>query len=140
MKFLPAILLAGVLSSHSLYAGSLEFFHTIRSSQTHLAKAEPAAAKEVLVNWAKENPEASTNPTFCYQLFFVALEGLGDRKTARLMLQRLDRLVASGELDPQSAEYLSVTESWQRAIFFADSDLPRLAHKIMSRRLSRNSP
>jgi hypothetical protein len=114
------------------------FIRMIRESQIFLARAMPIEAEEQLIVWENSHPEIRRNPLFCYQRFFVALQGHGDRKTAKIMLDRMDALVESGELDPYSAEYQSVTEAWYRALQSADSDLPRLAHNIMSERLARN--
>jgi hypothetical protein len=110
----------------------------IRESQIFLARAMPNEAGEQLIIWDDSYPEARRHPLFCYQRFFVSLQGHGDRKTAKLMLDRMNALVERGELDPNSAEYQSVTEAWYRALQNTDSDLPRLAHNIMAERLARN--
>lgn len=115
-----------------------DLIRMIRESQIFLARAMPFEAHQQLIIWDDTYPEVRRDPLFCYQRFFVALEGHGDRKTAKLMLDRMNALVESGELDPYSAEYQSVTEAWYRALQSADSDLPRLAHNIMSERLARN--
>lgn len=108
----------------------------IRSSQNLLAKAEPEQAAAVLIQWEKQHPDAHRNPMFCYQQFFVALEGIGDRAVARQMLKCLTHLVQTGALSTNSAEYLAVTEARHHSLLSADSDLPRLAHLIMTERLA----
>ncbi|MEY3395164.1 MAG: hypothetical protein RL346_1400 [Verrucomicrobiota bacterium] len=113
-------------------------FEMIRESQIFLARAMPKEAEEQLIIWDKNHPEVRKDPLFCYQRFFVALQGHGDRKTAKLMLDRMNALVQSGKLDPYRAEYQSVTEAWYRGLQHADSDLPRRAHHIMSTRLASN--
>jgi len=138
MKRLSALF--WIFSLIPLAADSKEFVMMIRESQKYLARAQPLPAEAGLKEWELNHPDAHTNATFCYQRFFVALEGRGDRRTARRMLRHLDRLVAKGQLAPDSVEYLSVTEAWQRALFSNDSDLPRLAYRKMSARLSRNTP
>lgn len=110
----------------------------IRESQIYLARAMPVEAGQQLIIWDAQHPAARKHPLFCYQRFFVALQGHGDRKTAKLMLDRMNALVQSGELDPYSAEYQSVTEAWYRALQSSDADLPRLANNIMTERLARN--
>jgi len=119
---------------------SPEFIRMIRTSQDLLAQGEPQQAAAPLIQWEKVHPDANKNPTFCYQFFFVALEGTGDRATARRMLNCLTRLVENGTLKEDSSIYLAVTEAWYRALFFADSDLPRLAHKKMKQRLDLQNP
>ncbi len=130
------ICLFSLCSTMPLVAESREFFELMRKSQNLLAAAKPIEAEADLIKWEKERPEIRKNPMFCYQRFYVALEGLGDRDTARLMLRRLDLLVASGELSATSPIYRSVTQSWNKALFYADSELPRQAHQIMHTRLA----
>jgi len=89
-----------------------------------------------LIELERSRPEIRKEPLFCYQRFFVALEGRGDRATAKLMLQRLNYLVANDALEADSAIYRSVTETWYRSLVFTDSDLVRLAHKKMTERLA----
>ena len=140
MKRHFTILLLCLLPCGLCATESPEFIQMIRSSQHALAKAKPLQAEEALIQWEKAHPDVRSNPTFCYQRFFVALEGKGDRSTARQMLKRLTILVDKGALSANSAEYLSVTEAWYRALFFTDSDLRRLAHKKMTERLAQNTP
>lgn len=130
-----------VCSSAQNVAKSREFFELIRNSQTLLAEAKPNEAEEGLIRWENEHPEIRKNPMFCYQRFFVALEGRGDRETAKIMLSRLEALVTSGLLSAHSPIYRSVTQAWNKALFHADSDLPRQAYLIMQSRLtSQNLP
>jgi len=136
ISFLAGLLSVTLISVSLLHAQSDEFIQVIRLSQNHLAQAQPKEAEAVLVNWEQEHPECHADPLYCYQRFFVALEGSGDRKTARAMIQRMSLMVKNGSLSPQSPEYLSVTEAWGRSLFFATSDLPRLAHLIMTKRLA----
>ena len=116
-----------------------EWQQVVIESQVHLANAEPEKAEAGLIRLEREHPEVRSEPLFCYQRFFVALEGRGDRATARVMLRRLNHLVDAGALEADSAIYRSVTEAWHRALSFTDSELPRRAHRIMAARLSRNS-
>lgn len=111
----------------------------IRESQIHLANAEPEKAEAGLIALEKQHPEIRKEALFCYQRFFVALEGRGDRATAKVMLQRLNHLVETDALKPNSNIYLSVTEAWHRSLLFTDSDLIRRANKIMADRLNRNA-
>lgn len=110
----------------------------IHESQNFLAAAQPIQAQAVLLKLETDQPEIRKNPLFCYQRFFVALEGLGERPAADLMLKRLDHLVATGSLSATSPIYRSVTQAWNRALFFTDSELPRLAHIKMQTRLAMN--
>lgn len=111
----------------------------IVESQVHLANAEPEKAEAGLLRLERDHPEVRSEPLFCYQRFFVALEGRGDRTTAKLMLRRLDHLVGAESLEADSPIYHSVTQAWHRALSFTDSDLRRRAHKIMTERLKRNA-
>jgi hypothetical protein len=129
-----SILLAVCAQAQDL-AKSRDFFDLIRNSQNLLAEAKPIEAEEGLIRWETDHPEIRKNPMFCYQRFFIALEGRGDRETAKLMLSRLDALVSSGTLSANSSMYRSVTQAWNKALFHTDSDLPRQAHLIMQSRL-----
>ena len=133
----PVIFLSLFLlcSATSLRAEGREFFDFMVKNKNLLAAAKADEAYADLIQWQNEHPEVIKNPSFCYQLFFVALEGRGDRETARLMLQRLDHLVTNDKLSPSSAIYRSVTQAWYRALSHTDSDLPRQAHQIMQTRL-----
>jgi len=139
MNFQTFFVLACSLST-ALALEIPDWKQTIYQSQLHLAQAEPEKAEAGLIELERTRPEIRREPFFCYQRFFVALEGLGDRATAKLMLQRLNHLVASDALDANSTIYLSVTEAWHRALFHSDSDLIRLAHKKMTERLAHNTP
>jgi len=134
-------LLLSLASSAGNVIKSRELFDLIRRSQLLLAAAKPIEAEHELRRWETEHPEARKDAVFCYQRFFVALEGRGDRATAKLMLDRLDALVASGDLSASSSIYRSTTQAWYKALLHGDSDLPRQAHLIMQARLeSQSSP
>jgi hypothetical protein len=130
---------AATLPSTASAGDAIDWKKVIVESQVHLANAEPEMAEAGLDRLEREHPEIRSEPLFCYQRFFVALEGRGDRATAKLMLQRLDQLVDAGSLEADSPIYRSVTQAWHRALPFTDSDLRRRAHKIMSERLKRNA-
>jgi len=119
---------------------SHEFIQMIRISQNSLAQAQAAPAEVLLVEWENTHPEVRENPLFWYQRFFVALEGRGDRATARQMLDQLTRLVDAGSIPAESAEYLSVTEAWYRSLLASDSDLLRQANRKMTERISHHEP
>lgn len=120
-------------------AEDTEWIEAIRKSQVHLAQAEPEKAEAVLIELETNYPEIRKKPLFCYQRFYVALEGLGDRATARDMLRCLDALVEAEELQAHSSIYRSVTQSWHRALLSTDSDLIRLANRKMTDRLAKSS-
>jgi|AntRauTorckE6833_2_1112554.scaffolds.fasta_scaffold06153_3 hypothetical protein len=111
----------------------------IHESQTYLTHSEPEQAEATLLELERIYPEVRKEPLFCYQRFFVALEGRGDRATAKLMLERLNHLVAQGTLAADSPIYLSVTETWYHSLFATNSDLARLAHQKMTQRRERLS-
>jgi hypothetical protein len=126
--------LGGVLRGEE----SREFFDRMHRNTVLLAEARAVEARADLLAMEEEDPEVLDHPRFCYQRFFVELEGMGDRGAARRMLRRLDEMVASGKLERSSPRYRAVTEAWYRALFHADGDLPRQAHRIMQARLRAN--
>lgn len=117
---------------------STPFMEMIHASQYYFTVAKPDEAERILSAWDHNHPEARRSALFCYQRFFVALHGHGDRKKAKIMLDRLNALVKSGELDPYSVEYQSVTEGWYRFMQHTDADLPRIAHNMMAKRHMQN--
>ena len=109
----------------------------IHESQVFFAQCELQKAEASLIELERTFPEIRKEPLYIYQRFFIALEGRGDRATAKLMLERLNHLVAQGSLAADSSIYLSVTETWYHALFATNSDLARLAHQKMAPRRDR---
>ncbi len=109
-----------------------DWIDAIRESQALMALAKPQQADAVLDRIEEADPSIKRNPHFCYQRFFVALNGRSDRATARLMLQRLDALVAEGTLDPSSNIYRSVTEAWSRTLLLSDLELKAINRSRMA--------
>lgn len=108
---------------------SREVVDVVQHSQKLLGQGEYLQSEQALVELEKKNPEVKTSLLFCYQRFFVAIHGRGDRVVARDVFLRLTHLVAEGKIDPTKNEYLSVNQVWYQLLTSTDSDLPRIANQ-----------
>lgn len=115
------------------------FIDMIRTSQNLMAEGKSEAAEAPLLEWEKNHSEVRASLTFCYQRFFVALEGKGDRATAREVLLHLTKLAEEGSINTESPELLSVVEAWYRTIFLTDSDMILRARKRMMENGAQNT-
>jgi hypothetical protein len=128
------------LTAPCMEASSSQWVHVVRESQASMARAEPHHAKAVLDSLEQTEPETLRNPHVIYQRFFVALHGHGDRNTARLMLRRLDHLVANNELASDSSIYHSCTEAWTRSLLLSDIELHVINRERFMQRIQHSEP
>jgi hypothetical protein len=98
-----------------------------RAAQSLMIYGQGKRAYGLLQGVQRSRPGAIHSPLYCYQLFFTALYGTGDRAAARAVLRWMDKEVAEGRLSAEAPEYIAVTAGWDRALQYSDSDLPRIA-------------
>ena len=138
------LLFAALLFTSPLFAQTTDSAESamivaVRTSQNFMASGEFAQADKCLVEYERVNPKAREFSLYCYQRFFVALNGLGNRPLAREFLLQLTAQVKSGNLSADSAEFQSVTGAWYRDMQFTNSDLPRQSAQKLAARLAQTS-
>jgi hypothetical protein len=123
--FWAAFLLIFSLIAQAAKADEEAMKEAVQVSQRLMASGDFAKANEHLVAFERSRPKAREFPLYCYQRFFIAIHGLGDRSLAREFLIKLTDQVQSGKLLADSPEFQSVSNAWYREMQFTDSDLPR---------------
>lgn len=139
------LLFASLLFTSPLFAQTTDsaesaLISAVRTSQNFMASGDFAQADKCLVDFERTAPKARDFPLFCYQRFFVALNGHGNRSLAREFLSQLTAHVHAGTLSADSAEFQSVTSAWYRDMQFTDSDLPRQSSLKFADRLAAAHP
>lgn len=96
---------------------------------------QPEVAASILDSWEKQQPEAASQDVgFLHIKFFVHQIGLGDREAARQVLERLDAIVASGDLCSEDDRFRVIAQNYYRNLRHTDLDHTMLTSQLLKSR------